>query len=198
MKRRPAREEVDPDANIILGATFDEELEGIIRVLRGRNSWHRSERKCGDARPFELKPVSRPVSRPAASISAAAPAPAPVSIPMPAAAPAPVMREPAPVVEPWSRIGRSGRRNDLCCRTEMERELEIAVARLMMADLAQSQAPNSARPPSCLRLRLLKRLRVRLRSQPRSASRFRTSRRWQRLLKPRRCSRYSRFGPSLR
>ena len=26
------REEVDPDANIILGATFDEELEGIIRV----------------------------------------------------------------------------------------------------------------------------------------------------------------------
>lgn len=26
------REEVDPDANIILGATFDEELEGIVRV----------------------------------------------------------------------------------------------------------------------------------------------------------------------
>jgi cell division protein FtsZ len=26
------REEVDPDANIILGATFDEELEGVIRV----------------------------------------------------------------------------------------------------------------------------------------------------------------------
>ena len=26
------REEVDPDANIILGATFDESLEGIIRV----------------------------------------------------------------------------------------------------------------------------------------------------------------------
>ena len=26
------REEVDPDANIILGATFDETLDGIIRV----------------------------------------------------------------------------------------------------------------------------------------------------------------------
>src|SRR5690606_41939163 len=26
------REEVDPDANIILGATFDESLDGIIRV----------------------------------------------------------------------------------------------------------------------------------------------------------------------
>src|SRR5690606_31614826 len=26
------REEVDPDANIILGATFDEDLEGVIRV----------------------------------------------------------------------------------------------------------------------------------------------------------------------
>src|SRR5690606_2913513 len=26
------REEVDPDANIILGATFDEALEGLIRV----------------------------------------------------------------------------------------------------------------------------------------------------------------------
>ena len=26
------REEVDPDANIILGATFEESLEGVIRV----------------------------------------------------------------------------------------------------------------------------------------------------------------------
>jgi cell division protein FtsZ len=26
------REEVDPDANIIVGATFDESLEGIFRV----------------------------------------------------------------------------------------------------------------------------------------------------------------------
>ena len=26
------REEVDPDANIIVGATFDENLDGVIRV----------------------------------------------------------------------------------------------------------------------------------------------------------------------
>ena len=31
-RRHRIREEVDQDANIILGATFDESLEGIIRV----------------------------------------------------------------------------------------------------------------------------------------------------------------------
>ncbi|MDO6963504.1 cell division protein FtsZ [Rhizobium alvei] len=141
------REEVDPDANIILGATFDEELEGIIRVSVVATGIDRSA-SAGDARPFELKPVSRPVSRPAASISAAAPAPAPVSIPMPAAAPAPVMREQAPVVEPVASVDPVAE-TIRAAELEMERELEIAVARPMMADLAQSQAPEF-RPASKL------------------------------------------------
>jgi cell division protein FtsZ len=33
------REEVDPEANIILGATFDESLEGIMRVSVGPPVW---------------------------------------------------------------------------------------------------------------------------------------------------------------
>jgi len=34
------REEADQDANIIVGATFDESLEGVVRVL-GRGDRHR-------------------------------------------------------------------------------------------------------------------------------------------------------------
>ena len=38
------REEVDKDANIIVGATFDESLEGIIRVVGGRDRYRQSRR----------------------------------------------------------------------------------------------------------------------------------------------------------
>ena len=50
------REEVDPDANIILGATFDESLEGIIRVSvvatgidRAMERWRRRSRRSEPA-----------------------------------------------------------------------------------------------------------------------------------------------------
>src|SRR5688572_9360835 len=58
------REEVDPDANIILGATFDEELEGLIRVSVVATGIDRTAAevagRSADFRPVAAKPVVRP------------------------------------------------------------------------------------------------------------------------------------------
>ncbi|TPW29270.1 cell division protein FtsZ [Pararhizobium mangrovi] len=86
------REEVDPDANIILGATFDEELEGLIRVSVVATGIDREA--AGDGRPAEVrqmvrpqaKPVAAPVARPAAPVQetavASEPTPAPQADPI--------------------------------------------------------------------------------------------------------------------
>jgi cell division protein FtsZ len=95
------REEVDPEANIILGATFDESLEGIIRcsvVATGIDN-----EALGDAIPADIRPepVHRPRPAPqpmpqrpavAPSIRTAPAAPAP----RPAPAPAALAPQPAP------------------------------------------------------------------------------------------------------
>src|SRR5690606_1490682 len=57
------REEVDADANIILGATFDEALEGLIRVSVVATGIDRVE--GAEQRP--IMAASRPAARPAAS-----------------------------------------------------------------------------------------------------------------------------------
>jgi cell division protein FtsZ len=61
------REEVDPDANIILGATFEESLEGVIRVsvvATGIENELREE--ANPAEPRAETPRVRPASPPAA------------------------------------------------------------------------------------------------------------------------------------
>ncbi|MGN6551312.1 MAG: cell division protein FtsZ [Pararhizobium sp.] len=70
------REEVDPDANIILGATFDEELEGLIRVSVVATGIDR-EAADYENRTAELRQMTRPAaSRATASVPRqAAPAP---------------------------------------------------------------------------------------------------------------------------
>ncbi len=57
------REEVDQDANIILGATFDESLEGIIRVSVVATGIDKQISEIGAA-PVEFRQMQRPVSRP--------------------------------------------------------------------------------------------------------------------------------------
>ncbi|MCC0029981.1 MAG: cell division protein FtsZ [Brucellaceae bacterium] len=62
------REEVDPDANIILGATFDEELEGVIRVSVVATGIDRS---AEGYTPIETpRPVTRAV-QPRATVTSA-------------------------------------------------------------------------------------------------------------------------------
>jgi cell division protein FtsZ len=122
------REEVDPDANIILGATFDEALEGIIRVSVVATGIDRTM-GAGDQRPFEVKPVSRPVVRPQVSQ-------APVAQPQPVPAPQPMTFAADPVAE---KIRAA----------EMDMELEIAIANPLMNELAAAPQ-DDFRPASKL------------------------------------------------
>ncbi|CAK7256779.1 MULTISPECIES: cell division protein FtsZ [unclassified Shinella] len=115
------REEVDPDANIILGATFDEELEGLIRVSVVATGIDRAASEVA-ARHADFRSHSKPVVRPAAvpaqpQVQAAAPQPQPV--------PQPVMQQPVaqqPVVDPIAEAIRASEEN-------LERELAIPVNR---------------------------------------------------------------------
>ncbi|PZO78976.1 MAG: cell division protein FtsZ [Mesorhizobium amorphae] len=63
------REEVDQDANIILGATFDEELEGVIRVSVVATGIDKIASEIAAA-PVTIRPLQKPVQQ------AAKPAPA--------------------------------------------------------------------------------------------------------------------------
>ncbi|MCP9232167.1 cell division protein FtsZ [Mesorhizobium sp. M0045] len=69
------REEVDQDANIILGATFDEELEGVIRVSVVATGIDKSAAEIAAA-PIAIRAAPpKPVSRPAAQVTEMRPAP---------------------------------------------------------------------------------------------------------------------------
>jgi len=57
------REEVDQDANIILGATFDEDLEGVIRVSVVATGIDKSAAEIAAA-PIGLRQPIKPVARP--------------------------------------------------------------------------------------------------------------------------------------
>jgi len=75
------REEVDQDANIILGATFDEELEGVIRVSVVATGIDKSAAEIAAA-PISIRaaqPQQKPVSRPAAVVESR---PAPMQQPV--------------------------------------------------------------------------------------------------------------------
>jgi len=73
------REEVDENANIILGATFDEQLEGVIRVsvvATGINN--AASAGLSDTAPKRLEAVTRSAPAAAAPIAKPAAAPAPM------------------------------------------------------------------------------------------------------------------------
>ncbi|MBP2236891.1 cell division protein FtsZ [Sinorhizobium kostiense] len=133
------REEVDPDANIILGATFDEELEGLIRVSVVATGIDRGvaevSGRSADFRPVAPKPVVRPSAAVAAQPQPVVPQqPAPQPQPMQQAAPQPV---------------RSVDQVALAIReAEMERELDIATRAEIAAPVQQPQ--EEFRPQSKL------------------------------------------------
>ena len=118
------REEVDADANIILGATFDEALEGLIRVSVVATGIDRVE-GVAEQRPMMSAP--RPAARPA---TVAQPQAARPATPAPQPATTPAAKD--PVAE-----------TILSAEAELERELDIAT-RMDMA--AKSQAAEAAQP----------------------------------------------------
>jgi cell division protein FtsZ len=113
------REEVDADANIILGATFDEALEGLIRVSVVATGIDRIEGAV-EQRPAAPRPAARPAA--AAQPQAARPA-TPATQTAPAASADPVAQ------------------TILSAEGDLERELDIA-SEIELA--AQSQAAKAA------------------------------------------------------
>ena len=120
------REEVDPDANIILGATFDESLEGIIRVSVVATGIDRAMNQDAGK---TFQPVQKPIIRPSAAV---APAPAAVQ-------PAPVMQQ-APKADQIAQTIRMA-------EAEMERELDIHAPRAA-APVHQQPAPQETFRPA--------------------------------------------------
>ncbi|UXS02018.1 cell division protein FtsZ [Agrobacterium tumefaciens] len=130
------REEVDPDANIILGATFDEALEGLIRVSVVATGIDRvpgqMEQNVADMRAAA---AAKPLIRPSAAV---APAPAAVQ-------PAAVSQAPK-AVDPIAQTIRSA-------EAEMERELGFATQQPAQDFRPQSKlfASAPAEAPAALR-----------------------------------------------
>ncbi|MCC0037335.1 MAG: cell division protein FtsZ [Hoeflea sp.] len=120
------REEVDADANIILGATFDEALEGLIRVSVVATGIDRVE--GAEQRP--VMTASRPAAaRPAASAQPQAARPA-------APAPQPAAQTSAdPVAD-----------TILSAEVDLERELDIA-SEIELAAQAQAAKPAPVAQP---------------------------------------------------
>ncbi|KQV38482.1 MULTISPECIES: cell division protein FtsZ [unclassified Rhizobium] len=142
------REEVDPDANIILGATFDEELEGLIRVSVVATGIDRTAAEVAD-RTASFRPVAKPVVRPSAAIPAA-----PVQQPAVAQQmqPAPVVQQPAPqpvtqqaAPQPTSQADEIAK---AIRQAELERELFLQTHQRAAAPAAQPQ--EEFRPQSRL------------------------------------------------
>ncbi len=123
------RAEVDPDANIIVGSTFNQELEGRVRVsvvatgiealprdahgyqmrpttVAVSKPWRDSAQT---AQPIEAPaPISQPIAKPAAPRPMAeAPQPAPVKITLPPIQPHPIQQTlqppPRPIAHPLAR-----------------------------------------------------------------------------------------------
>ncbi len=146
------REEVDPDANIILGATFDEELEGLIRVSVVATGIDRTAAEVA-GRSADFRPVARPIVRPSAAIPAAPVQQAPVAV---QPQPAPVAAQPAPVAQQsvaQQSIAPPTQSSDDIARAireaELERELFLSMPRGGVT-LPVQQAQEEFRPQSKL------------------------------------------------
>ena len=113
------REEVDEDANIIMGATYDEDLDGNIRVSVVATGIEAIPGAQAEPTPAPMRPPSRPA--PSASVQRPAPVAAPG--PKPAAAPAVAA---APVAAPMTSV------------PSMAAELEGAVAEAVSSPVMPS------------------------------------------------------------
>jgi len=142
------REEVDPDANIILGATFDEELEGLIRVSVVATGIDRSASEVA-GRSADFRSLGKPVVRPSAAVPVQQPVAQPVAVapaPQPVFQPQPVMQQPVmhqpvvqqPVADPIADAIRA---------SEESLERELAIPALRPAPIQQPVAQQHHEEP---------------------------------------------------
>jgi len=129
------REEVDADANIILGATFDEELEGIIRVSVVATGIDRDENMIPQELPSLRTNTQELANRPA-----------PVIPQQPAYEPEPEYEPEAEMLVEEDPVEETIR----LAEAELEQELNIEVPELVEAAPAEEFRPASrlfSRPP---------------------------------------------------
>ncbi len=122
------REEVDADANIILGATFDEELEGIIRVSVVATGIDRDENMIPQELPSLRTNTQELASRPA-----------PVIPQQPAYEPEPEYEPEAEMLVEEDPVEETIR----LAEAELEQELNIEVPELVEAAPAEEFRPAS-------------------------------------------------------
>ena len=139
------REEVDPDANIILGATFDEELEGLIRVSVVATGIDRTAAEVAGRSADFRSVAAKPIIRPSIAIPAA-----PVQQTVAVQQPTPVAQQ--PVVQPQA-VQPVQQTSDSIAEAiraaELERELFLSMPRGGAAAPVQ-QAQDDFRPQSKL------------------------------------------------
>ena len=117
------REEVDQDANIILGATFDENLEGVIRVSVVATGIDKAESVFGDTHHVPEVVASAPRTMPAAEVHAVRPAATASAAP----------RHPMPLTVD---------------QDEAEDEVEADFTAALEAEIAQVSPPVAGHSPS--------------------------------------------------
>lgn len=135
------REEVDPDANIILGATFDEELEGLIRVSVVATGIDRAAAEVA-GKNADFRPVSKPLIRPSAAVPVqpqftqpVAAAPAPASVMSQPVASQPIAQQPVKADSIAETI--------LAAELGLERELALPETRPAVAAQQDEFRPQS-------------------------------------------------------
>ena len=140
------REEVDQDANIILGATFDESLEGIIRVsvvATGIETEVANAARPSEEQRAQPRPTPAVQSRPAPSQSTAPAAAATAPVAAATASAATPKAEPAPA--PAAAV-ETGSPEVAEVIREAEREME-SFERQAAADLARSTGSEATFQP---------------------------------------------------
>ncbi len=138
------REEVDPDANIILGATFDDSLEGVVRVsvvATGIDQEAKAELNTQEARMADLANRLRAAGRPVPAALEPQRAPEPPR----AAAPIHVTTAAAPAPQP-AMANEDMVRDMVAARMEAEIKAE-ALAPMPAAPIAPVEAPITFASP---------------------------------------------------
>jgi len=129
------REEVDQDANIILGATFDESLEGVIRVSVVATGIDKAE----------MEAIARTAAASTAAVAqpaAAAPAQPKQPAPQPVMAKQPAQAAPAPAKPAAAAPAAQSANDDDDVPSQVEDDFTAALA----AEIAQVAPQPSSRP----------------------------------------------------
>src|SRR6202521_1738785 len=139
------REEVDPDANIIVGATFDESLDGIIRVSVVATGVDINAAMAG-------RPAATQSQVPAPALAPSrAPGTAPAPSRAPGAAPAP---RPQPAIEAKSADRHESRIAELAQRLKADNaRIGERIERVEQQALCPAMAPPQAAAPAQASLR---------------------------------------------